>query len=113
MKFHSRESKAFSKSSRTKSPGIFSLFVFSIKSNTNLLQSRMYLPLMKLDCDSEISLLKTVLILAAIAEEPILRSTGKSEPIFQVFFTFTFFRNTVDNSLLLCNREILGCVCII
>ena len=79
MKFHSRESRAFSKSSKTNSPGIFSLFVFSIKSNTNLSQSPMYLPLIKPDCHSDISVLRTVLILAAIDADPILRSTDKSE----------------------------------
>ena len=77
MKFHSKESKAFSKSSKTNSPGIFSLFVFSIKSNTNLLQSPIYLPLIKPDCDSDISVLRTFLILAAIDADPILRSTVK------------------------------------
>ena len=39
----------------------------------------MYLPLIKPDCDSDISVLRTFLILAAIDADPILRSTDKSE----------------------------------
>ena len=90
MKFYSKESKAFSKSSNTRSPGIFSLFVFSSRSKTSLLQSPIYLPLINPDCDSEISLSSTDLILAAIAEEPIFRSTDKSE-IGRQFLRYSLF----------------------
>lgn len=91
MKFHSSKSNAFSKSSKTRRPGILSLYVFSIKSETNLLQSPIYLPFIKPDCDSEISLLCTAFILAAIADDPILRSTVNSEIMLQFFKYSCFF----------------------
>ena len=48
----------------------------------------MYLPLIKPDCDSDISVLRTFLILAAIDADPILRSTDKSE-IGRQFFRYS------------------------
>ena len=66
IKFHSKESNAFSKSRSNTIPGIFSSSVLSIRSHISLEHSPIYLSLTKPNCVSLIILSRWVLILFAI-----------------------------------------------
>ena len=68
----------------------FFFFFFSSRYKTSLLQSPICRPLINPDCDSEISLSNTDLLLSAIAEEPIFKSTDKSE-IGRQFLRYSLF----------------------
>ena len=70
------ESKAFSKSMSTNRPGIFLDSVNAIRSNMNLVLSRIYLPINP-DCVSDIMLSKVEFILELIQFDIILKNTFK------------------------------------
>ena len=108
MKLHSIVSKALQKSSCTRIPGIFGIFVCSTTSLTNLIFCPMYLPFRKPVWSGLIKRSKTFSNLVAMTFDAILQSTF-SNVIGRQFGSFRRFASSFgrrDITPLLCDIDI-------